>query len=214
MKRCPECRRDYYDDTLLYCLDDGNALLEGSASGSSRNEPATEILSEPPVLAGGSEPSEAPTRAQINTTDQTTRLPAGREAEPQNSLGDASEKHSFSANRAAKPLAAVIVAVLVLAVGFFGYRYFSTANSKQIESIAVMPFINDSGYADVEYLSDGMTETLINSLSQIPNLSVKARSSVFRYKGKEIDPKKGRCRAKRECNFDRTCCSARRSIDP
>ena len=34
MKRCPECRRDYYDDTLLYCLDDGNALLEGPASGS------------------------------------------------------------------------------------------------------------------------------------------------------------------------------------
>lgn len=31
MKRCPECRRDYYDDTLLYCLDDGNALLEGPA---------------------------------------------------------------------------------------------------------------------------------------------------------------------------------------
>ncbi|HKZ01873.1 MAG TPA: hypothetical protein VJ180_06525, partial [Pyrinomonadaceae bacterium] len=59
-----------------------------------------------------------------------------------------------------------------------------------IESIAVMPFVNESGSADVEYLSDGMTETLINSLSQIPNLSVKARSSVFRYKGKEIDPKK------------------------
>ena len=53
-----------------------------------------------------------------------------------------------------------------------------------------MPFVNESGNADVEYLSDGMTETLINSLSQIPNLSVKARSSVFRYKGKEIDPKK------------------------
>lgn len=41
MKRCPQCRRDYYDDTLLYCLDDGNALLEGPASG---NEPATAIL--------------------------------------------------------------------------------------------------------------------------------------------------------------------------
>src|SRR6266850_3996932 len=53
-----------------------------------------------------------------------------------------------------------------------------------------MPFVNESGNADVEYLSDGMTETLINSLSQIPHLSVKARSSVFRYKGKEIDPKK------------------------
>ena len=41
MKRCPECRRDYYDDSLLYCLDDGTALLEGPASG---DEAATAIL--------------------------------------------------------------------------------------------------------------------------------------------------------------------------
>ncbi len=38
MKRCPECRRDYYDDTLLYCLDDGNALLEGPGDGESKTE--------------------------------------------------------------------------------------------------------------------------------------------------------------------------------
>ena len=45
MKRCPECRRDYYDDTLLYCLDDGNALLEGPGSGAAAlDEPATAIL--------------------------------------------------------------------------------------------------------------------------------------------------------------------------
>jgi TolB-like protein len=50
-----------------------------------------------------------------------------------------------------------------------------------------MPFVNESGNSDVEYLSDGMPETLINSLSQLPNLSVKARSSVFRYKGKETN---------------------------
>lgn len=43
MKRFPECRRDYYDDTLLYCLDDGNALLEGPATNSSGDEPATAI---------------------------------------------------------------------------------------------------------------------------------------------------------------------------
>ena len=43
MKRCPQCRRDYYDDTLLYCLDDGSALLEGPAS---RDEPPTAILPE------------------------------------------------------------------------------------------------------------------------------------------------------------------------
>src|SRR5205823_3415327 len=75
--------------------------------------------------------------------------------------------------------------VLLLVAGFFGYRYF--AATKPIESIAVMPFVNESGNADVEYLSDGMTETLIRSLSQLPNLNVKARSSVFRYKGKDAD---------------------------
>ena len=109
MKRCPECRRDYYDDTLLYCLDDGNALLEG---------PATAAKSEPGAVATGLFPSDEPqtailhstaapgetqTRAQINTTDQTAIFPHGAEAEPRESLGGISEKHSFSANKAAKP---------------------------------------------------------------------------------------------------------------
>ena len=77
---------------------------------------------------------------------------------------------------------------LLLAVGgFFGYKYFSP--TKQIESIAVMPFVNESKNEEVEYLSDGMTETLIKSLSNLPNLNVKPRSSVFRYKGKDTDLK-------------------------
>src|SRR5688572_25590052 len=63
MKRCPECRRDYYDDTLLYCLDDGNALLEGPASA---DEPATAILSEPAAVQTGFPPSESPT-VQLQT---------------------------------------------------------------------------------------------------------------------------------------------------
>jgi TolB-like protein/Tfp pilus assembly protein PilF len=50
-----------------------------------------------------------------------------------------------------------------------------------------MPFVNQNGNADTEYLSDGMTETLISSLSQLPKLNVKARSSVFRYKGTNTD---------------------------
>jgi|GEM_PF-133014 len=82
-----------------------------------------------------------------------------------------------------------LLSLIVLTAGFFAYRYF-TPNSKQIESIAVLPFVNESGNQDVEYLSDGMTETLISSLSQIPKLNVKARSSVFRYKGKEVDLQK------------------------
>jgi TolB-like protein/Tfp pilus assembly protein PilF len=51
-----------------------------------------------------------------------------------------------------------------------------------------MPFVNESGNEDVEYLSDGMTETLINSLSEVPSLSVKSRPAVFRFKGREIAP--------------------------
>ena len=79
--------------------------------------------------------------------------------------------------------------ILLLTVGGLSFWYFGrhSVNIRQIESIAVMPFVNESGSADVEYLSDGMTETLISSLSQIPKLNVKARSSVFRYKGKERD---------------------------
>src|SRR5262249_51402697 len=74
---------------------------------------------------------------------------------------------------------------LVLSGGLFTYRYFA-ARDRQIESLAVLPFVNESGNAEVEYLSDGMTESLINSLSQLPHLGVKARSSVFRYKGQTI----------------------------
>src|SRR5438874_12306421 len=100
MKRCPECRRDYYDDTLIYCLDDGNALLEGPASG---DESATAILSEPGAIATGFPGSESPTRGQIHTTNQTAIFPRGAEAEPQDSLGDQPERQSLSANRAAEP---------------------------------------------------------------------------------------------------------------
>jgi len=84
--------------------------------------------------------------------------------------------------------AVLILLTLIAAAAFFAYRALLSNKSQPIESIAVMPFVNESGNSDVEYLSDGMTDSLINSLSQLPHLSVKARSSVFRYKGKEVDP--------------------------
>ena len=78
-----------------------------------------------------------------------------------------------------------------------GYRFIAPVNAvlserhqEAIESVAVLPFANDSADPDAEYLSDGITETLINNLSQIWNLRVVARSTVFRYKGKEADPQK------------------------
>lgn len=178
MKRCPDCGRDYNDDSLSFCLDDGSELLFGPASA---DEPATAILHET------APPNEAAMRAQINITDATAILPRGAEAEPRESLADASERPRLSAHQAAKPLAVLIVAVLIMVGGFFGYRYLSP--SKQIESIAVMPFENASGNADTEYLSDGISEALINSLTELQQLKVIARSTAFRYKGKEVDPR-------------------------
>ena len=87
-----------------------------------------------------------------------------------------------------KYLTGGLAAILIFVAGFFSYQYLLP--SKQIKSIAVLPFVNESGNQDVEYLSDGITDSLIRSLSQLPNLDVKARSSVFRYKGNEIDLKK------------------------
>ena len=78
-----------------------------------------------------------------------------------------------------------ILFLAVIAVGLWLLRS-PSATTAQIDSIAVMPFVNESGNTEIEYLSDGITESLINSLSQIPKLSVKARSSVFTYKGKVV----------------------------
>ena len=78
-----------------------------------------------------------------------------------------------------------------------GYRFIAPVKAvvlgrhpEAIESVAVLPFANDSGDLEAEYLSDGITETLINNLSQISNLRVLARGTVFRYKGQDIDPQK------------------------
>lgn len=89
-------------------------------------------------------------------------------------------------------LGTAFVVVLLVALIGSGYWYWSTrgGSGNLIDSIAVLPFVNESGNPDVEYLSDGMTESLINSLSNLPNLSVKARNSVFRYKGANIDEKR------------------------
>ena len=57
-----------------------------------------------------------------------------------------------------------------------------------IESLAVLPLVNQSDDQELDYLSDGLTESLINNLSQIPRLRVMARSTVFRYKGQNTDP--------------------------
>jgi eukaryotic-like serine/threonine-protein kinase len=64
------------------------------------------------------------------------------------------------------------------------------ASSRGTDSLAVLPFVNGSADLQAEYLSDGIAESLINQLSQLPDLKVIARTTAFRYKGNDIDPKR------------------------
>jgi serine/threonine-protein kinase len=86
--------------------------------------------------------------------------------------------------------ATVVLALLLLVAGLYLLRERGKPADTAIGSLAVLPLLNASGDADVEYLSDGITESLINHFSQLSRLRVVARSTVFRYKGRESDPLK------------------------
>jgi eukaryotic-like serine/threonine-protein kinase len=87
-----------------------------------------------------------------------------------------------------KLVPAIAAVALLLLIGAGGWIYRSAPRSGNvIDSVAVLPFVNASGDPNSEYLSDGITESLINSLSQLPHLQVKSRDSAFMYKGKDAD---------------------------
>jgi TolB-like protein/tetratricopeptide (TPR) repeat protein len=81
-------------------------------------------------------------------------------------------------------------AALALVAAVVGGLLWRGTGTKKIDSIAVLPFINATADANNEFLSDGLTEDLIGTLSQLPNMKVMARSTVFRFKGKDEDPTK------------------------
>jgi TolB-like protein len=66
--------------------------------------------------------------------------------------------------------------------------YWLWSRQPTINSVAVLPFVNDSNDPNTEYLSDGITESIINSLSQLPDLKVMSRNASFRFKNRGMDP--------------------------
>jgi serine/threonine protein kinase/tetratricopeptide (TPR) repeat protein len=100
----------------------------------------------------------------------------------------ASPDHTHRNRKLWITLAACIVVLALLAVGI-GYLR-SGRRTTQIDSIAVLPFGNDGANADTDYLGDGITESLIDSLVHVPGLKVKSRNSIFRFKGKDVDVQK------------------------
>ncbi len=112
MKRCPKCRRDYTDETLNFCLDDGAALVDGPAS---VDEPATAILSVPPAVPGGSLAAESPT---VQIQPPTT---AGGYGRP---------------NRGLLVVTTIAVLLVISGIGFAVYKFWSRAD-KPIQAMKV-----------------------------------------------------------------------------
>lgn len=176
MKRCPQCNRVETDDALAFCRADGSALVgDHSAPGGE---------------AGTARPGTAPAASEIETSilPHTTDAAINRAAAPTTAprlLQPTGATGELTRPKRRALIAGALLAASLLAVA--GYFHLTRKEKAAIESIAVLPFVNESDNTDAEYLSDGMTETLIGSLSQLPNLNVKARSSVFPYKGRETN---------------------------
>src|SRR5437660_8159386 len=180
MKRCPQCDRVENDDALTFCRADGTPLISDPSS----------VGAEAGTAKFGSSPAASEIETSVlpqHTTDDGINRPTSSTTVLDRQQ-TTSRTRELSRPKRTKAVAFVGATVLIIAIAVAAYFYFSRKHNAAIQSVAVLPFTNQSGNTDVEYLSDGITESLINSLSQLPNLSVKARSTVFHYKGKDVTP--------------------------
>jgi serine/threonine-protein kinase len=139
--------------------------------------------------------SSASSEARTIWNSETTRVQsASPTVEPKSSPSTRASSAEFIVSgirqhKTATAIAVLVVLIVVAAAGFAIRSYLHARSTEvAVESIAVIPFANQSRDPSSEWISDGLTESIINNLTQLPNLKVIARSSVFRYKGRESDP--------------------------
>jgi serine/threonine-protein kinase len=129
--------------------------------------------------------------AEIDTTvppsGNTERL-GGQTIEQSAKPTSSAEYIITEIRRRKRDVTVVLAGLVLLSLAGIAYFFYFARGGKAIDSIAVLPFVNASADPNTDYLSDGISETLINSLTQLQQLRVVARSSAFRYRGKEVDP--------------------------
>jgi len=131
-----------------------------------------------------------------------------------NGLTEANTGREFAARLLQRRVVLVPLLLLVLVAGAaYSYLRFVRGSTDAIDSLAVLPFSNATGDPNSEYLSDGISESIINNLSQVSSLRVVPRTSSFRYKGKDIDPQKNRSGLEGPRNGYGPGSTARRELD-
>jgi len=140
--------------------------------------------------------SRAAVEEEASPPDAPAR--AGMPSSPVGSTGSLAPQTSSDAalvigvvQRHKTGIVATAIVLVLLAAGLIGGRIWltRTTGSGPIDSIAVLPFVNGSGSPDADYLSDGLADTITNSLSQIHSLRVVPRTLVTRYKNQTVDPR-------------------------
>jgi TolB-like protein len=178
MKRCPKCNRAEPDDSLAFCRADGTRLV---SDGSFVSEGAGTLRFDSAPVTGETETRILPTGEGLSRPTAPTTLLDGRQP--------SGDTQGLSKPKSRRGILIALAAVLAVALAATAYFYFSRDKSAAAKnSIAVLPFQNASGDPDMEYLSDGISESLINSLTQLSGVRVLARSTMFRFKGQDADP--------------------------
>lgn len=133
--------------------------------------------------------AETKVRQRLTTRESSEAYASSSRGRAEASSSSSAEYIASGAERH-KAVAALLLFMLLIVPAVAAYLYYRHDDRGAINSIAVMPFANVGSDPNAEYLSDGITESIISSLSPLPQLKVMARSTVFRYKGREIDPQK------------------------
>ncbi len=180
MKRCPACNRLEADDALAFCRADGTPLVrDADENAGTIKLGAWPVEVETRTLAPGAATPDG--GAVRSAKDATATLPDSR------ATSGRTQELNRPKSRRWMVAAAVLLAVLVVAAGAYIYKSRGGAGAQK-NSIAVLPFANASGDPDLEYLSDGISESLINNLARIRSLRVIARNTAFSFKGRDASP--------------------------